>query len=402
MENQIIPDEKHKGIPLTTSENLIVILLWISVLSLPITADGNNNIEWPDVFHEWLKILPYLAFFMLNHYILVKYLLFKKRWKIFLLINISLIILFTIIHNKEDKSTLNKNIEINNDYILIEDEIDKIDYMLEDSCNCIFHRKLRQEMYNHNNEKIEEYTPQKHEISMKNWLLMLSPTFFTILIAGFDAGLRLSFRFADMERSKAILEKQNSDTKLAYLKKQVSPHFFMNTLNNIHALIDIDTENAKEAVIRLSKLMRYLLYESSEGKVELQKEIEFISSYIDLMRLRYSEKVKINVEIQKILPQKLVPSLLFISIIENAFKHGISYKEESYVNIKISTENNDKLIFVCKNSIIEKSTSTTEKKSGGIGIVNTRKQLDLIYGDNYQFYIQSNKKEFSVYLNIPL
>lgn len=123
----------------------------------------------------------------------------------------------------------------------------------------------------------------------------------------------------------------------------------MNTLNNIHALVDIDTEEAKHAIIKLSNLMRHLLYDSEGTKTPIKKEIQFIESYIELMRLRFSEKVKITVTIPTIVPDKTIPPLLFTSLLENAFKHGISYKSESFINLNLSFTDTS-LIFNIENS----------------------------------------------------
>ncbi len=140
-------------------------------------------------------------------------------------------------------------------------------------------------------------------------------------------------RWSKLEQEKTLLEKENVQNQLAFLRNQVSPHFFMNTLNNIHALIDVDTEEAKEAIIKLSKLMRHLLYDSQAELVPLAKEMEFIQSYINLMKLRFSEKVKINLSIPDQLPDKSIPPFLFTSFVENAFKHGISYQNSSFIDI---------------------------------------------------------------------
>ncbi len=154
---------------------------------------------------------------------------------------------------------------------------------------------------------------------------------FSVLLIGFDTGLMLSFRLAKAEKARAKLEKENSESQLAFLRNQMSPHFFMNTLNNIHSLIDFNTDEAKESIIRLSKLMRHLLYDSEVESIPIQKEMDFIRNYIDLMSLRYSDKVKITYSIPDQLPDKSIPPLLFTSYVENAFKHGVSYEHSSYI-----------------------------------------------------------------------
>ncbi|MBC8486302.1 MAG: histidine kinase [Bacteroidetes bacterium] len=220
----------------------------------------------------------------------------------------------------------------------------------------------------------------------------------SVLIIGFDTGMRMMVRWSKLEQEKTLLEKENVQNQLAFLRNQVSPHFFMNTLNNIHALIDVNTEEAKESVIKLSKLMRHLLYDSQSELVSLSKEFEFIKSYINLMKLRYSEKVKIKLSVPEQLPDKSIPPLLFTSFVENAFKHGISYQNSSFINITFSLEP-EHLTFEIVNSIPD---IKKDKSEPGIGIENSRKRLDIIYRDKYSLNIEEKSEEYKLILTIPV
>jgi len=221
---------------------------------------------------------------------------------------------------------------------------------------------------------------------------------FSVLIVGFDTGLLSGLRWIRAENEKVKLEKENVATQLTLLRTQVSPHFFMNTLNNIHALVDSDTSRAKEAIIKLSKMMRYLLYETETEKTSLKKEVEFLESYINLMKLRFSEKVRITLNLPAIVPEASLPPFLFISFIENAFKHGISYKKESFITIDL-IPGQDRLLFTVKNS---KNENNQVREFSGIGIENARKRLDLLYGDKYHLDIIDNEDLFTVNLSVPL
>jgi len=172
----------------------------------------------------------------------------------------------------------------------------------------------------------------------------------------------------------------------------------MNTLNNIHSLVDINTNEAKEAIIKLSRMMRYLLYETDTEKTTLRKEIEFLESYINLMKLRFSEKVRISLKLPTVIPEKTIPPFLFISLIENAFKHGVSYREESFIDINLMIAD-ERLLLVVMNS---KADNNPIKEYSGIGLDNTRKRLALIYGSNYHFDIIDKESLFTVNLSIPL
>jgi LytS/YehU family sensor histidine kinase len=215
---------------------------------------------------------------------------------------------------------------------------------------------------------------------------------------GFDTGLRSGLRGITIENEKVRLEKENVASRLVLLRNQVSPHFLMNTLNNIHSLVDINTEEAKEAIIKLSKMMRYLLYETETEKTTLRKEVEFLESYINLMKLRFNEKVIIMLNLPSVIPEKKIPPFIFTSLIENAFKHGISYKDESFINIDLVI-GKERLLLVIKNSKTEKYE---DEEYSGIGIENTRKRLELLYGSNYILDIVDKKDLFTVTLSIPL
>jgi len=174
----------------------------------------------------------------------------------------------------------------------------------------------------------------------------------------------------------------------------------MNTLNNIHALIDINTENAKDAVVRLSTLMRYLLYDSAQGQIELKKEIEFLSSFISLMQLRFWDDIEIKVVIPEQIPNVQIPPMLFISLLENAFKHGVSYQSKSYIYFEIEFLEKS-LHCTIKNS---KHTKTEDQNGdySGIGLDNIKKSLQLLYNQDYRFAISDRDDEFEVNLTIPL
>jgi len=218
-----------------------------------------------------------------------------------------------------------------------------------------------------------------------------------ILMCGMNLGIKLYFRTRNDHKKLQALEKENLEQQLEYLKYQINPHFFMNTLNNIHALVDIDPEKAKGTILELSKMMRFVLYEGDKKGVPLSKEFEFISTYIQLMKLRYTDKVKISVNLPTEAPDKTVPPLMLISFIENAFKHGISYQHESFIDIKVSISN-DRLHFTCRNS---KADKPNEEK-GGVGLQNVKQRLNLLYDNNYTLKIQDESDVYSVDLTIPL
>lgn len=220
------------------------------------------------------------------------------------------------------------------------------------------------------------------------------------LLLGLNIGAKSFFKSLDDKARIKELERENLNSQLEYLKYQINPHFFMNTLNNIHALVDIDPDQAKYTIEVLSKLMRYVLYEGNKPMAPLQKELAFISHYVDLMRIRYTDKVRISVSLPSSVPDIQVPSLLFITFVENAFKHGVSYQKSSFIEVGVQVDETIcEIAFSCNNSV---KPETEDKKPGGVGLQNARKRLQLIYGDDYELKIDSNPEEFRLLLRLPI
>ena len=218
-----------------------------------------------------------------------------------------------------------------------------------------------------------------------------------ILLIMTNLGSKMFFKSRENEQRMIALEKENLDQQLQYLRYQINPHFFMNTLNNIHALVDIDPEQAKSSILELSRMMRYILYEGDKPTIPLTKETEFLRHYIYLMRLRYSDSVKIDVDLPEECGNVEIPPMMFVSFVENAFKHGISYEKESFIRVSMAIEE-DKLIFKCVNS----RNGTNSDKSSGIGLANVRKRMELLYGKDYTLHIDENNEIYDILAVIPV
>lgn len=233
-------------------------------------------------------------------------------------------------------------------------------------------------------------------------LPVLLDLIYSLLVVGFNIAVTLVFRRFDDALERESLLKANAENQLAYLKAQINPHFYMNMLNNIHGMIEIDQERAQAMVIDLSNLMRYMLYDSSKPMISLADEIAFLSNYINLMRQRYPEdKVCITTRFPLGSSTKGIslPPLLFLVFIENAFKHGVSYRKASLVDVSIDISGN-KLLFHCVNSI--NSGSRSVKESSGIGLKNIRRRLDLLYGDRAELDLMQSDTTYTVTLSIPI
>ncbi|MFZ2340546.1 MAG: histidine kinase [Bacteroidales bacterium] len=212
-------------------------------------------------------------------------------------------------------------------------------------------------------------------------------------------GLKVLERQSRIEELSREIEKEKLNSELAFLKNQINPHFFFNTLNNIYSLIGINQNDSQEAVLKLSKLMRYLIYDSEKGNTMLSHEIEFMKNYIDLMKLRMSDKVTLNVSFPEEYADRNIQPLLFIPFIENAFKHGISYREKSFIDIEMKAEGSS-IAFKCSNSLHSKTEKEAEAETGGIGLENVRKRLDLLFPGRHELRIDSSENRFDVFLEI--
>lgn len=214
---------------------------------------------------------------------------------------------------------------------------------------------------------------------------------------GLNIGAKFYFKTSDDRKRMRELEHENLQQKMEALTYQLNPHFFMNTLNNIHALVSIDPERAETTIEVLSDLMRYVLYEGSKPLVPLAKDLDFLRSYVDIMRIRCTDAVRIDMTLPDTVPDMLLPPLLFATFVENAFKHGISYERPSFIEIGVHVIG-DHAVFFCRNS----RKPATEDTHGGVGLQNAKKRLGLILGSDYSLEITPSATDYKVQLRVPM
>ncbi|MCQ2157130.1 MAG: histidine kinase [Bacteroidales bacterium] len=189
-----------------------------------------------------------------------------------------------------------------------------------------------------------------------------------------------------MERYNAL-----KDANLSWLKSQLNPHFLFNTLNNISSLTQIDPDKAQDSIAELSDLLRYTLYETEEQLVPLEGEVGFLNNYIDLMSLRYSDSAEIERDFQVPSGNVLVAPLLYMTLVENAFKHGLSSNKDSFIRVSLSSREKD-LVFKCENSLFEKTG--VDRAGSGIGIENLKRRLELIYPGKYEYLTEASEGKY--------
>ncbi|MFI3289256.1 MAG: histidine kinase [Rikenellaceae bacterium] len=221
-----------------------------------------------------------------------------------------------------------------------------------------------------------------------------------VLMVGFVTSLQLMSRLQKSEEALKEAENARIKAELTNLKSQINPHFLLNTLNNIYALTAIDAEKAQKTIKELSLLLRYVLYENKSDKVLLIKEVEFLKNYIELMRIRLTANVRLSVEydLSDDSTTQIAP-LIFISLIENAFKHGVNAERESFIDILIeSATDRGEVTLSIRNS--NNAKSDNDKSGNGIGLDQVRRRLELQYPNAYSWEINENAEVYESILTL--
>jgi len=219
----------------------------------------------------------------------------------------------------------------------------------------------------------------------------------TIYIVAFAATIKLTYEWLLEKKQNEELQKIQLQTELSFLKTQIQPHFFFNTLNNLYALVINKSPNAPDVVLKLSEIMQYILYEVKEPKVSLLKAINYIYSYLELEKLRYGDQVKSDIEIVGNIDDVEIPPLLFLPFIENCFKHG---KINDHIKVDIRFEIQDNFLFFTVINNFENIDNNNSNQ--GIGIENVKRRLQLLYGENASLTTKINKNKFKVLLKLPI
>lgn len=221
-----------------------------------------------------------------------------------------------------------------------------------------------------------------------------------LLVFVFSTGLKVINQWLQSEQKNKEIANEKLKAELSFLKAQINPHFLFNTLNNIYALATAQSEHTATAVMKLSSIMRYVLSEARNDLVPLEKEIQFTSHYIELQKIRLTDKTIIDFEIQGDPAGRQIAPLLLLPFVENAFKYGVSTRERSPIRIELEIQKEWLYFRISNQKHINTSLRVTDNT--GIGISNTQRRLDLYYGSHYQLDIDDKAGEFSVHLKIPV
>lgn len=225
-----------------------------------------------------------------------------------------------------------------------------------------------------------------------------------IYVIAFVSAIKISIDWINEKRINDRLSKIQLQTELNFLKSQIQPHFYFNTLNSLYALTLEKSDLAPNLVLKLSDIMQYILYDVRTSGIRLLDEIKYIQHYIDLERFRFKEKVQADTHISGDIEDIIVPPLLFLPFIENCFKHGRNEDNQIVINIIFKILPNNRLQFQVSNKVRAKLPDTANKpedEKGGIGIENVKRRLNLLYNDQYELLISKKNTKFKVRLTIP-
>lgn len=380
-------------------ESVMYFFIWLIFLIIPIiTNNYSGQGSYKRILYDWLSLIPFILVFLFNNYLLLRKILFRGRTSLYVISLLTTVVIISMTF-----FYLNPIIH-KNDPEVLENRI------LQDP------QYGREEMRPGIHPDIPSNTPPGPELFKpgdnqpfrnrigagpeSSLFILINTIFISLLLAGFNTAIAVTNKWSAEEQARKEIEKEHVESKLAFLQNQVNPHFLMNTLNNIHSLIEVDQHLAQNAVIKLSAMMRYLLYESGRGTTSLQREIEFLKSYLELMQLRVDKSVDVKLELPENFINVNLPPLLFISFIENAFKHGVSYREPSSLKFSL-VQHSGSLEFSAENTIPVLNSGKSENTQGGFGLENVRKRLEMLYGTRHRLVIEKTDKDFRVNLIIP-
>ena len=308
-----------KDIGLLAAQILLLSLIILSPGLISYLTTSDTQIAWESIWIAFYWLAPSIGIYLLNFYLCVPLLWFHRRYWLFGLTNVLLVGVGNIHLFYNDLNTLPNNFRAG----------------------------------------------------------YLSFIIVSLLVNLMAIGIALSIRYVMRQNEK---KQKVIEAELAWLKNQINPHFLFNTLNNISSLTQINADEAQNAVMQLSDLLRYAMYETNNPRVPITGEVDFMRNYIELMKLRCNEMTKVEAQFSISNTQTEIAPLLFISLIENAFKHGTNSNAPATIDIHLE-QVNDTIIFTCDNTNNPKPTK--DRSGSGIGLENTRRRLELMYHGNY-------------------
>jgi len=321
-----------------------------------------------DFYVQWITGI---TLFYLNYFYLVPVLLLEKKYWLYFVFVLALILFFMII---------------------------RITYFIPEFNHLRPQNMLPPKMIPPDTEMFFHDGKAKVVIHRQPLFFKIGPSFFYLLITAISAIIRTLTEFYQNQQNKLIAETHRTNTELNYLRKQTNPHFLFNSLNSIYSLAHKKSDLVPDAIVTLSELMRYMLYETDNKTVALEKEINYIHNYIELQKLRLNNIEDIFINVHGNTKNKFIEPLLLISFVENAFKYGTDYKGATHVKIKIFILENN-FDFWIENTI---ENYVKDPENSGIGLVNIQNRLDLLYPNAHELTITQDSQYYRVHLNLKL
>ncbi|MBI9040362.1 sensor histidine kinase [Lutibacter sp.] len=329
---------------------IIHFLCWVILILINLLTFYNRFQDFPHEYQFYFRISLDVLLFYLNYTLLVPKLLLNRKIVLYILVSFSFILFYSYLNNQVSPPP-----------------------------------------------HLKEMVPQMQGFKPNERIFRGVQILVAVLLFAVGASVKLVTEWYKNEKVKALIETQKINTELSFLKTQLNPHFLFNSLNSIYSLANKKSDATTDAIVTLSELMRYMLYETDKEYVLLKKEIEYIKNYISLQNLRLKDSSGVRFNVHGNLKHYIEP-LLLISFIENAFKYGTDYTGKTNINIQISIEENN-LILNIKNYI---SVKEKQKNNSGIGLQNVKSRLNLLYPNAHVLTINQSENEYSVELVLNL
>lgn len=263
--------------------------------------------------------------------------------------------------------------------------------------SCLVVTTLRELMQYFLYDLVGDTDAKEFLLSTLNLQLLLA-----FLVVGTSTIIKIIGDWVRQSKERQELQTRTMQSELRFLKSQINPHFLFNTLNNLYALTLKKDDKAPEIVLKLSEMMRYMLYECNEKRVPLKKEVNYIRNYLDLEQLRQGGNIAIKFEVNGQIKDQQIAPLMFIPFLENSFKHGVNnLLTKGFVNVVLNVDEQH-INFFIENSKADMIVPPTQRRIGGIGLVNVKQRLDLLYPSHYELDIDDNPKSYAVNLLIDL
>ena len=411
------------------NEELIYFIIWFSAFLFPLVVGRlqqavhpadfvsgalQQGILWHEIIHLWKLVGVFCVCFVIHNHFIAPHLVYRNRRALYFSLAVGLLPLFTVVHcyvARHDTPFFRRGPHgpAATEHTFV--------HAPNDSYNAPDGKQFRHSR----RPRSRGLFPMPIDFVFP---CEVSALLTMALLFGANIAVKFSFKSVDERLRISQLESRNLEQQVRYLKYQINPHFFMNTLNNIHALVDINPEQAKTTIVLLSRMMRYVLYDGERCLIPLRREAESIHHYIRLMRIRYPKNVDIRYNPAPEFPEALVPPLLFITFVENAFKHGISAAVPSFVHVDLISviregfsedahESSDvpasdasHIRLVVTNSVPpqqpQPAQSTQQSEEGGVGLKNALERLQLIYGTDFNYCVDRTPSSYKMTLTLPL